>query len=99
MLAIIYITYSMMALYMECFKPIEDTWIECLGDLGRYRMAIDIQDAGPKCTHTTPCGWNYSSCFTCKLNAMNRFQPKIFKHDSRILGLSVLEIFADIEKE
>ena len=41
MLAFIYIAYSMMALLYETVPSFEDTWIECLGDLGRYRMAIE----------------------------------------------------------
>ena len=47
MLAFIYIAYSMMALLYETVSAFEETWIECLGDLARYRMAIeenDIQD-------------------------------------------------------
>ncbi|KAK4669985.1 uncharacterized protein QC763_0038120 [Podospora pseudopauciseta] len=47
MLMFIYLAYSMMALLYETVPAFEDTWIECLGDLGRYRMAIeddDIQD-------------------------------------------------------
>jgi hypothetical protein len=39
MLAFIYLAYSMMALLYETVPAFEDTWIECLGDLGRYRMA------------------------------------------------------------
>ncbi|KAH0543401.1 hypothetical protein FGG08_002259 [Glutinoglossum americanum] len=41
MLAFIYSAYSMMALLYETVPTFEDTWIECLGDLGRYRMAIE----------------------------------------------------------
>ena len=41
MLAFIYIAYSMMALLYETVPTFEDTWVECLGDLGRYRMAIE----------------------------------------------------------
>ena len=41
MLAFIYIAYSMVALLYETVSTFEDTWIECLGDLGRYRMEID----------------------------------------------------------
>ena len=44
MLAFIYIAYSMMALLYETVTAFEDTWIECLGDLGRYRMAIEDVD-------------------------------------------------------
>ena len=34
----------MMALLYETVPTFEDTWIECLGDLGRYRMAIEDDD-------------------------------------------------------
>ncbi len=37
----------MMAFLYEAIPVFEDTWIECLGDFGRYRMAIegvDIRD-------------------------------------------------------
>ncbi|MCJ1393412.1 hypothetical protein MMC18_006286 [Xylographa bjoerkii] len=44
MLAFIYIAYSMMALLYETVPTFEDTWIECLGDLDRYRMAIEDDD-------------------------------------------------------
>ena len=44
MLAFIYIAYSMMALLHETVPAFEDTWIECLGDLRRYRMAIEDDD-------------------------------------------------------
>ncbi|KAM0364071.1 hypothetical protein ACHAPK_010981 [Fusarium culmorum] len=35
---------NMMALLYETVPAFEDTWIECLGDLGRYRMAIEDND-------------------------------------------------------
>ncbi|EDN92144.1 hypothetical protein SS1G_08006 [Sclerotinia sclerotiorum 1980 UF-70] len=44
MLVFIYLAYSMMALLYETVPAFEDTWIECLGDLGRYRMVIDTDD-------------------------------------------------------
>ncbi|KAF0329724.1 methyltransferase domain-containing protein [Colletotrichum asianum] len=37
MLTFIYLAYSMMALLYETVPTFEDSWIECLGDLGRYR--------------------------------------------------------------
>ncbi|KAH4331559.1 hypothetical protein HBH98_255250 [Parastagonospora nodorum] len=43
-LAFIYLAYQMMALLYETVPAFEDTWIECLGDLGRYRMAIEDED-------------------------------------------------------
>jgi hypothetical protein len=44
MLTFIYIAYSMMALLYETVPAFKNTWIECLGDLGRYRMAIEDND-------------------------------------------------------
>jgi hypothetical protein len=44
MLAFIYLAYSMMKLLYETVPAFEETWIECLGDLGRYRMAIEDDD-------------------------------------------------------
>src|SRR5271154_4603089 len=44
MLAFIYLAYSMMALLYETVPAFEDTWIECLGDLARYRLAIEDDD-------------------------------------------------------
>ncbi|EEQ87082.2 uncharacterized protein BDCG_02202 [Blastomyces dermatitidis ER-3] len=41
MLAFIYTAYSMMTLLLESVPSFENTWIECLGDLGRYRMALE----------------------------------------------------------
>ncbi|KAG7403607.1 hypothetical protein Forpe1208_v016282 [Fusarium oxysporum f. sp. rapae] len=44
MLTFLYLAYSMMALLYETVPAFEDTWIECLGDLARYRMAIEDDD-------------------------------------------------------
>jgi hypothetical protein len=44
MLTFIYMAYSMMASLYETVPAFGDTWIECLGDLGRYRMAIEDDD-------------------------------------------------------
>ena len=41
MLSFVYLAYSMMALHMKSVPSFEETWIECLGDLARYRMAIE----------------------------------------------------------
>lgn len=41
MLAFVYLAYQMMALLYETVPAFLDTWIECLGDLARYRMAIE----------------------------------------------------------
>jgi len=44
MLAFIYLAYSMMTLLYETVPAFEETWIKCLGDIGRYRMAIEDDD-------------------------------------------------------
>ena len=44
MLTFIVIAYSMMALLYETVPTFEDTWVECLGDLARYRMAIEEEE-------------------------------------------------------
>jgi hypothetical protein len=47
MLAFIHLAYSMIALLYETVPAFEDTWIKCLGDIGRYRLAVkddDIRD-------------------------------------------------------
>ena len=47
MLAFLYVAYSTMALLYETVHSFEDTWIDCLGELARYRNAIEeheVQD-------------------------------------------------------
>lgn len=44
MLAFIYIAYSMVALLYETVPTFENTWIECLGDLARYRLFVEADD-------------------------------------------------------
>jgi hypothetical protein len=44
MLTFIYMAYSMMTLLLESVRAFEETWIECLGDLARYRMAVEELD-------------------------------------------------------
>nr|POE59007.1 est/smg-like protein 1 [Quercus suber] len=41
MVSFIYMAYQMIALLYETVPIFLDTWIECLGDLARYRMAIE----------------------------------------------------------
>ncbi|UNI16681.1 hypothetical protein JDV02_003095 [Purpureocillium takamizusanense] len=59
-LTFIYIAYSMMALLYETVPAFEDTWIECLGDLGRYRMAIEDDDIRDRETWTGVSRYWYS---------------------------------------
>ncbi|KAJ5775394.1 DNA/RNA-binding domain E.t1.c1-type [Penicillium nucicola] len=44
MVAFIYLSYSMMTLLLESVPYFRGTWIECLGDLARYRMAVETTD-------------------------------------------------------
>ncbi|TKA66185.1 hypothetical protein B0A55_12968, partial [Friedmanniomyces simplex] len=44
MLSFIYLAYQMMALLYETAPIFLDTWIECLGDLARYRMSIEEEE-------------------------------------------------------
>lgn len=44
MLTFLNISYSMMALLLETVPMFEDIWVESLGDLSRYRMAIADND-------------------------------------------------------
>jgi hypothetical protein len=44
MLNFIYLSYTITALLYETVPTFENTWIECLGDLGRYRLAIEDGD-------------------------------------------------------
>ncbi|KAJ5794815.1 DNA/RNA-binding domain E.t1.c1-type [Penicillium paradoxum] len=44
MLDFIYLSYSMMTLLLESVPDFKETWIECLGDLARYRMAVEEYD-------------------------------------------------------
>ncbi|KAJ5665566.1 DNA/RNA-binding domain E.t1.c1-type [Penicillium maclennaniae] len=44
MLNFINLAYSMMTLLLESVSAFRDTWIECLGDLARYRMAVEEAD-------------------------------------------------------
>ena len=41
MLQFIHFSYSMLSLLYETVPNLKDAWIVCLGDLGRYRMAIE----------------------------------------------------------
>ncbi|KAL6351740.1 hypothetical protein LRP88_14988 [Fusarium phalaenopsidis] len=41
MLTFLHLAYSIVALLYETVPAFQDTWSECLGDLGRYRIAIE----------------------------------------------------------
>ncbi|KAI0398817.1 hypothetical protein F4802DRAFT_591877 [Xylaria palmicola] len=44
MLTFIYMAYSILTLLYETAPAFKDTWMECLGDIGRYRKAIEEED-------------------------------------------------------
>jgi len=44
MLSFVYLAYSTMTLLAESVPGFQETWIECLGDLARYGMAIEEAD-------------------------------------------------------
>jgi hypothetical protein len=44
MVQFIYIAYQMVCLLLETVPSFATTWIECLGDISRYRMAIEDED-------------------------------------------------------
>lgn len=44
MISFIYTAYQMMSLLYETVPAFENAWIECLGDLGRYRKALEDVD-------------------------------------------------------
>ncbi|KAF5702239.1 hypothetical protein FGLOB1_9714 [Fusarium globosum] len=48
MLTFLHSAYGMMTLLHETVLDFQDTWTECLGDLCRYRMAIEDQDSSER---------------------------------------------------
>lgn len=52
MLTFIQLSYSLMTLLYETVPAFIETWIECLGDLSRYRMAIEDVDMRDRETWT-----------------------------------------------
>lgn len=60
MLNFIYLAYQMMALLYETVPLFETTWTECLGDLARYRMAIENEDMSVRDTWSGVARYWYS---------------------------------------
>jgi hypothetical protein len=60
MLTFIYLAYSMVALLYETVPAFEVTWTECLGDLGRYRMAIEDDNLSDREVWTSVSRYWYS---------------------------------------
>jgi hypothetical protein len=59
MISFIYEAYRMMSILYETVTPLGSTWIECLGDVGRYRMAIETEDAYVREQWATVAGFWY----------------------------------------
>ncbi|KAK1044665.1 hypothetical protein LTR74_018265 [Friedmanniomyces endolithicus] len=57
MLSFIYLAYQMMALFYETAPMFLDTWIECLGDLARYRMSIEDEKEPHAQWGCVPASW------------------------------------------
>ena len=55
--------YSIIALLYETVRTFKDTWVECLGDLSRYRMAIedDNQRVRDTWTNVSRCWYSLAS--------------------------------------
>ncbi|KAH9206352.1 hypothetical protein DL95DRAFT_429598 [Leptodontidium sp. 2 PMI_412] len=62
MLAFLYLAYSMTALLYETVPVFHDIWMEYLGDLGRYRMAIEDDDTRDKEVWAAVARHWYSKC-------------------------------------
>lgn len=56
----IYLSYQMMALLYETVPLFVDVWTECLGDLARYRMAIENHSASVREIWSEVAKWWYS---------------------------------------
>lgn len=48
MISFIYTAYQILSLLYETVPAFKNTWIECLGDLARYRMAIEDEDVSAR---------------------------------------------------
>ncbi|EMC97267.1 hypothetical protein BAUCODRAFT_575151 [Baudoinia panamericana UAMH 10762] len=53
----LYLAYQMIALLYETVPEFLDTWIECLGDLARYRTAIETDRPTYNSWATAAAGW------------------------------------------
>jgi hypothetical protein len=61
MLVFIYLAYQMMALLYETVLACEDTWIKCIGDLRRCRMANEGEYV-PDCDDGCDCSITKREC-------------------------------------
>jgi hypothetical protein len=57
MLAFLYHAYGLLGVFLETVPAFRETWIECLGDLARYRMVIDDDARDHELWTATAAGW------------------------------------------
>ena len=86
MLAFIYLAYQMMALLYETVPSFQETWIECLGDLARYRMAIEDEDPKDRETWT-----NVARFWYCKAVDKNPSTGRLYHHLAILARHSTLQ--------
>lgn len=75
MLTFIYLAYGMMALLYETVAAFRDVWVECLGDLARYRMAIEETDVKDRETWT-----NVARSWYCKASDKAPSTGRLYHH-------------------
>ncbi|KAI0810077.1 hypothetical protein GGR55DRAFT_689252 [Xylaria sp. FL0064] len=87
MLTFIYLANSMIALLYKTVPAFEDTWIECLGDLGKYRIAIKNEDIRNREVWTS-----VSRHYSAKKSIITLFDPILgvgnYQH-SRLIPIDV----------
>jgi hypothetical protein len=85
-LAFICLAYQMVALLYETVPAFEDTWIECLGDLGRYRMAVEHEDIRDRETWA-----NVARSWYLKASDRNPLVGRLYHHLAIMAGTNVLQ--------
>ena len=85
MLTFIYLAYSMMALLYETVPAFEDIWIECLGDLGRYCMAIEDD------IHAREVWQNVARCWYSKAADKTPVVGRLYHHLAILARPNILQ--------
>jgi hypothetical protein len=85
-LAFICLAYQMVALLYETVPAFEDTWIECLGDLGRYRMAVEHEDIRDRETWA-----NVARSWYLKASDRNPLVGRLYHHLAIMAGTNILQ--------
>lgn len=86
MLAFIYIAYRTVANLYETVPAFKNIWIECLGDLARYRMAIETNDA--MCRNV----WNETSrSWYLEASNMSPLTGRLYHHLAVLANPNILQ--------